>query len=95
MNTFAIPFIFATARIDATSRTAAKFTSLYLTGVRKVVEPSSMAAFNARLQDNPRGFGANQAKFFNSVESYSNVASGLALEVLQAISFSPQVHRLH
>ena len=48
-----------------------------------------MTVFIARLQDNPRGFGANQAKFFNSAESYSNVASGLALEVLQAIFFEP------
>ena len=49
-----------------------------------------MAEFNARLLDNPRGFGVNRAKFFNGVESYSNVARGVAREVLQAVFFAPR-----
>ena len=49
-----------------------------------------MAEFNARLLDNPRGFRINRAKFFNCVESYSNVARGVALEVLQAVFFAPR-----
>ena len=49
-----------------------------------------MAEFDARLLDNPRGFGINRAKFFNCVESYSNVARGVAREVLQAVFFAPR-----
>ena len=63
---------------------------LQLSAIRKVVEPPLMAALNARLQDNPRGFGANRAKFFNNVESYAAVARGVAQEVLQAIFFAPR-----
>ena len=51
-----------------------------------------MAEFNhdARLLDNPRGFRVNLAKFFNFVECYSNVARGVALEVLQAVFVAPR-----
>ena len=55
-----------------------------------VIDPSAMAEFNARLLDTPRGFGINRAKFFNCVESYTNVASGVAREVLQAVFFAPR-----
>ena len=52
--------------------------------------PPAPAEFNARLLDNPRGFGVNRAKVFNSVENYSNVACGVARGVLQAVFFAPR-----
>ena len=72
------------------SRTLVKSNNLYLEAVRTVVVPSSMAAFNARLQDNNRGFGVNRSKFLSIVESYSNMASSIAREVLRAIFFAPR-----
>ena len=57
---------------------------------RNFIDPSAMAEFNARLLDSPRGFEVDRAKFLNSVESYSNVASGVAREVLQAVFFAPR-----
>ena len=90
-NTFPVPYIFAASGIYALSRTASqKATDIYLAAVKKVVGPSRIAAFNARLQENPLGFGVNRTKVLSSIDSFANMARTLTREVLQAIFFAPR-----
>ena len=67
-----------------------KSTSLYLAAVKKVIDPPLMAEINARLRDNPHGFGLNFG--------VNCVASGVAREVLykffKPFSLCPGVHLL-
>ena len=49
-----------------------------------------VAAFNGRLQENSLVFGVNRTKILSCIDSYANMASTHAREVLQAIFFAPR-----